>query len=246
MAYCAKVEQLIDLPDKDTLLPRIELAKAMSHLDSGKFHQAAQHLTASLTFNSNLTYSHLVSHADIAIYGGLCALASMDRTGVKAALDHPEFKQFLELEPTVRDLMGAFTAARYAHCLDLMCRMQNDLYLDLFLHSHVDRLFEAIRKRLIIQYCAPYEALDLNKMAVALQMPYPKLEEEMTRMILSGDIAARIDGVNKVLRAKKLDLRAQLFQKASELGEEYSLVYGTALLRLNALRKEVTVTTAEK
>lgn len=45
----------------------------------------------------------VLSPEDVAVYGGLCALATLEREELKSrVVDSPAFKAFLELVPTVR------------------------------------------------------------------------------------------------------------------------------------------------
>lgn len=45
----------------------------------------------------------MLSPEDVAVYGGLCALATLEREELKSrVVDSPAFKAFLELVPTVR------------------------------------------------------------------------------------------------------------------------------------------------
>ncbi|KAF4391268.1 hypothetical protein G4B88_016578 [Cannabis sativa] len=59
-------------------------------------------------------YNEVIAPQDVAIYGGLCALASFDRTETK--LDNLNFRNFLELVPEVRELINDF----YSRCSHLV------------------------------------------------------------------------------------------------------------------------------
>jgi len=55
------------------------------------------------------------------VYGGLCALASFDRSELKSkVIDNAEFKQFLELEPHIRELIHGFYNSKYSVVLDIL------------------------------------------------------------------------------------------------------------------------------
>ena len=48
----------------------------------------------------------MISSSNVATYGGLCSLASLDRKQLKEkVLQSPNFKQFLELEPCMREVI---------------------------------------------------------------------------------------------------------------------------------------------
>ena len=49
-----------------------------------------------------------------------------------------------------------------------------------------------------LQYFSPYLSVDLHKMASAFNTSVGSLEEELTQLILDGQISARIDSHAKV------------------------------------------------
>jgi hypothetical protein len=62
---------------------------------------------------------------DVALCGGLCALASSDREGLHELLfQNVHFKHFLESFPMVREMMLDFHASRYASCLNYLERLR--------------------------------------------------------------------------------------------------------------------------
>lgn len=74
---------------------------------------------------SVLPAQQVISANDVATYGGLCALASFDRAELKAkVIDNAEFKQFLELEPQIREIIYSFYQSKYTACLDALERIK--------------------------------------------------------------------------------------------------------------------------
>lgn len=58
-------------------------------------------------------------------------------------------------------------------------------------------------------------------MAHAFNTTVSKLEDELSELILDGQIQARIDSHNKVLFARNVDQRSVTFEKAIEMGKDY-------------------------
>ena len=83
------------------------------------------------------------------------------------------------------------------------------------------KLYGQLRNRGIIQYFSPYASADLNKMASSFNKTVPALENELTTLILDGQIQARIDSHNKILYAKNHDQRCVTFEKSLKMGENY-------------------------
>ena len=54
------------------------------------------------------TFNDVIAAQDVALYGGLCALASLDRPDLRRnIIDNVSFRELLELNPEVRDLTSA-------------------------------------------------------------------------------------------------------------------------------------------
>ena len=92
---------------------------------------------------------------------------------------------------------------------------------------------------LFCQYFSPYLSVDLHRMAAAFNTSVSSLEDELTQLILNGQISARIDSHAKVsflvsndlnskspfqiMYARNVDQRSAVFQKVLEFGEAYQL-----------------------
>lgn len=61
------------------------------------------------------------------------------------------FKQFLELEPQLRDVIVQFHQSRYTSCLRILADMRDTLMLDMYLAAHVSTLYTMIRNKALIQ-----------------------------------------------------------------------------------------------
>ena len=103
-------------------MAKLQASLSITKLESGKFRQVAQILTE-LDFEALATakYDNVVLASDVALYGGLCALATFDRRELKTkVLDSPNFRQYLELEPQIRELASTFYHAKYDQCMELL------------------------------------------------------------------------------------------------------------------------------
>jgi len=223
--------------DHLTLVTRLKCAGGLADLMTRKYSAAAkQFLAASL---DHCECPDLLSPNNVAIYGGLTALATFDRAELyKQVISSAQFKLFLELEPQLREVIQCFYDSRYGQCLKLLEDMKDNLLLDIYLAPHINTLFSMIRNRGLVQYFSPYSSADLNKMANSFNTSVINLENELMKLILDGSIAARIDSHNKVLLAQDVDQRSQTFSKAVEMAELYQrrarmLVLRSAILKAN-------------
>lgn len=222
------------------ILAKLKCASGLAELAQRQYKSAAR-LFLQVSFD-HLDYSEILSAQDVAIYGGICALATFDREELqKKVLSSSSFKQFLELQPQLRDILHKFYASQYAMCLKLLDQMKDNLMLDIFLSPHVDRLYTQIRNRSLIQYFSPYVSADLNKMAASFNTSVISLEDELTELILDGQISARIDSRKKILYARDVDHRCSTFSKALQTGKEYESRIKTLMLRTVVLQHQIQV-----
>jgi len=228
-------------PDQPGMITKLKCAGGLADLMIRKYKSAAkQFLEANL---DHCDCPDLMSPHNVAIYGGLTALATFSRAELfKQVISSAQFKLFLELEPQLREVIQCFYDSRYGQCLKLLDELKDNFMLDVYLAPHVHTLFSKIRNRGLVQYFSPYISADLHKMAESFNTNVPNLENELMKLILSGHIQARIDSHNKVLLAQDVDQRSQTFEKAVDMAELYtrrarSIVLRSALLRAGILVK---------
>ena len=142
----------------------------------------------------------VLSANDVAIYGGLCAMAFFDREELKnRLLDNSEFKTYLELEPHIREAAQAFFSARYSITLGILERHKPDFVVDIFLSPHTDLLYKEIRQKALVQAFYPYSTLELSTLSSLFSTPVPDLALEVVELIEAGKIKARLDSQRNVI-----------------------------------------------
>jgi hypothetical protein len=151
---------------------------------------------------------------DVAVYGGLCALATLDGAALQArVLDNAAFRHHLELEPHVRRAIAFFCAAKFPQSLGVLRAHRADFLLDVYLRAHVGPLFALIRAKSLVAWCVPYQAVSLASMARAFDAgsgggssggsdvvaaAAAGVEREVFALTKTGALNARIDAANKV------------------------------------------------
>ncbi|KAK9768855.1 hypothetical protein K7432_000189 [Basidiobolus ranarum] len=240
-SFVSKAEAAPETQDKSLIQAKLHCSSGLAHLDSGRYKLAAKSfLDTSFELGSN--YNEIIAPNDIAIYGGLCALATFDRTELKSkVISNTEFKKFLELEPHIRELILGFYSSKYTLCLEIMDKWKNDFLLDIYLHNHVEVLYRMIRMKALVQYFTPFQSVDLNKMAQSFSTTVNKLELEIASLIMNNNIQARIDSHNKILYAKRIDQRSHVFQNSIAMGQQYEKNARALLIRVKLLQAELIV-----
>jgi COP9 signalosome complex subunit 1 len=232
------------LRENPDLAAEFKVALGLSYLENTRYSDVAKKLSE-VAFESAEKLNHIISVDDIAVYAGLCALAEYSREGLKNLFDDSNFQSYLEQSPRVRQMISSFYTSDYAQCLSILEVFKNDLQLDIHLHDHVGNLYEKIRNKALKEYFMPYGSVDLLKMATAFQTTVPLLEKEISKLILSGLINARIDSFNQRLVKREVPLRARTFQKTITSGEEFESNSRAALLRVNLIMNGMTVKPAK-
>lgn len=246
LSYVSKAESTPDFAETQTkdsnqiILTKLKCAAGLAELATKKYKSAAKHfLQANL---DHCDFPELISSNNVAIYGGLCALATFDRHKLqKNVIFSSSFKLFLELEPQLRDIIFKFYESKYASCLKLLDEIKDNLLLDMYIAPHVNTLYTQIRNRALIQYFSPYLSADMHKMAIAFNRTVPALEDELMQLILDGQIQARIDSHNKILFAKDVDQRSTTFEKSMRMGKEYQRRTRMLILRAAILKSKIHV-----
>lgn len=233
------------LQDNDKISAKLSAAMGLTLMNSGSYKDAAQAFldthprmaTAKLDDpDDEEAYNEVLTPNDIAVYGGLCALASMTRDELqKRVLDNASFRNYLELEPHIRRAVSFFVASKYSSCLSILESYKPDYLLDIHLQSHLQELYFQVRSKAIHQYFIPFSCVTLSALASAFNTNEPTIEYEVTSMIKRGDLNARIDLVDRVLVAKKVDGRSKVHREALAMLKEYARTAHLRILRMEIL-----------
>ena len=219
--------------------PKTSAAMGLAQLSLASYRDAAASFLATGPALAD-TYSEVITSNDVAVYGGLCALASMDRAELQSrVLENTSFRNFLELEPHIRRAISSFCNSKYAQCLEILDAYRTDYLLDLHLHVHVLTLYSRIRTKSIVQYFAPFSCVTLDAMsatfAAAAQKDGRNIQEEIVEMIEQGTLDAKIDLERRVLLAKEADVRADVHREAQETVQAFTREAHLRLLRMNVI-----------
>ncbi|KAK8249838.1 COP9 signalosome-like protein complex subunit 1 [Phyllosticta capitalensis] len=247
----AKIQPMsLKAEDKAKMEPICAAVMGLSHLSSGNFREAArQFLSVHPSFmtaepQAGIKWQHQVlTGNDIAVYGGLCALASMDRSELRSnVLENKNFRDFLELEPHVRRAISQFCSTKYTQCLEILEAYRTDYLLDLYLHGCVKDLYSQIRSKSIVEYFVPFSCVTLEEMEKAFASTGGvSMEDELVEMIQRGVLNARINLVERTLVAPPTDPRTEAHADALRMAEDYERALRLRLLRINMLSEGLVV-----
>ncbi|KAH8668315.1 26S proteasome subunit RPN7-domain-containing protein [Xylariales sp. PMI_506] len=212
------------ISDEDLKLqqPYQRMVAGIAYLHSDKYYDAAKSFLDTGDLAICQAYNDVASPNDVAIYGGLLALASMDRSELqRRVLDNSSFRTYLELEPHIRKAVSMFINGRYSSCLAILESYRPDYLLDIHLQKHVPAIYSQIRTKCIVQYFIPFSCVTLESMNEAFAKEGESLEAELITMIRSGQLQARINTIDKLLVAVSNDRRGEMQLKSLEAAQNY-------------------------
>ena len=243
-------------PEAERNVAKLSAAMGLSHLCMANFKEAAVEFldtdprmaTAKLDDPMDEeSYNEVLTPNDIAVYGGLCALASMTRGELqRRVLEHKTFRSYLELEPHIRRAISFFVSSKYSACLAILDNYKADYLLDIYLQKHLDDIYSRIRSKAIQQYFIPFSSVRLSAIATAFNTDEASIEVELTQMIKQDKLDARIDLVDRVLLARKVNPRQKVHADALAAAKKYERMLHLRMLRMAVLNAGLEVKTPKQ
>ncbi|RBR14723.1 uncharacterized protein FIESC28_07569 [Fusarium coffeatum] len=220
--------------EERTYQPYTKLVSGIALLGLKHYQDAAKNfLQVDFTLPS-AQYNHIASPNDIAVYGGLLALATMERKELQTrVLENQSFRSFLENESHIRKAISLFVNGRYSNCLAILESVRNDYLLDIYLQRHVSALYSLIRNKCIVQYFIPFSCVTLENLNMAFAPEGESVETELVAMIRSGTLKARLDAKNQLLIAVQPNPRLQMQKQALDVSRQYEQEAKDRLRRMN-------------
>eukprot|EP01026_Neomeris_dumetosa_P074899 TRINITY_DN7843_c0_g3_i4.p1 TRINITY_DN7843_c0_g3~~TRINITY_DN7843_c0_g3_i4.p1 ORF type:complete len:451 (+),score=45.50 TRINITY_DN7843_c0_g3_i4:107-1459(+) len=234
--HCEKAFQVVDPEENKVAYSKIQTARGIVALEKEDYKEAALRF-CEVQFEMEGQYNDIVAGQDVASIAVICGLASFERSQVKQLLlQNTQLKQYLELVPDIRELTSDFFNGRYQSLFTRMFKIKDWLSEDIYLSSHLQKLFVEIRNRAIVQYTQPYVNVDLNVMANAFTTTVDDIEQDLAKLIRNGRIVARIDSQNKIMFARRSDIKNASFDNALKVGEQFLVQAKSVLVRANLMK----------
>ncbi|KAG2102182.1 26S proteasome subunit RPN7-domain-containing protein [Suillus cothurnatus] len=208
--------------ERDQVQSKLDFAMALFHPRTSQLRKGCP------TFpeESALRILLLVAPGDFAIYGTLCALASMSRSAIKSQLTEMLFSLHLT---------QSYLSSDFKNVLELLERYSTRHYVDIHMYSHVYDLTNLIRNVAVVLYFQPFQTIRLDRMSAAFGWTVDEVEKEVVALIQSGQIQGRI------LKARKVDHRAELFARAIKTAAEIQSTNRKLLLRMRLQQADLVV-----
>ncbi|EAQ91011.1 hypothetical protein CHGG_02946 [Chaetomium globosum CBS 148.51] len=246
-AHLSKIGGAQSADEEKAVQPYLKIAYGIAFLGRGRFKDAALSFLSADSSIPSSTYGELASQSDVAIYGGLLALASMDRAELQSTvLDNAQFRTFLEQAPHIRRAVAQFVSGRYSACIAILESYRPDYLLDIYLQKHIAAIYSQIRSKCIIQYLTPFSCVSLDSMNKAFGGPDQNVEDELADMIQSGALQARINAIDKLVTTKAANPRTQMQNSALRMAEDYEKQGLDRLRRMGLAAADLELKTGKK
>jgi COP9 signalosome complex subunit 1 len=186
-------------------------------------------------------FAKVIAPEDIAVYGVILGMASLERMEFKRLSESKSFRGFLELVPGLQTLVSKYIGRHFGECVPYIDAMIPEWKLDIYLANHVDAIVLKIKENFVVEYFAPYSALSLVKMSAALNIEQEALEMQIYRLIVANKINARIDDETKsIVQVTKNNLDKTL-QHVKSLSDTHVMNLKDGLLRLSLIKEKMTL-----
>jgi COP9 signalosome complex subunit 1 len=100
-------------------------------------------------------------------------------------------------------------------------------------------IFLQIRTKTLQQYVKPYKIIDMNEIAAAFGLSLDEIERNLSELITSGKIKAKIDSHNKQLISRKENVQVESYKKAVALGDTFIRETEDQLLKIEMIRHDI-------
>mmetsp|Transcript_96327 Transcript_96327/g.171175 ORF Transcript_96327/g.171175 Transcript_96327/m.171175 type:complete len:420 (+) Transcript_96327:35-1294(+) len=236
-AFATKVQHAPFMDDSKQ--SKIWAAYGLHNMTSGNYKPAATFFAQVKHQDLGSAFSDILAPQDVALYGVLCALGSLDRGEVQSKLlDSTTFCECLDMTPQIRDLAVDFCSCRYAACLATLESMKEALSLDVHLHGQVAHLCEQIRSKGITQYFAPFLSVSLLNMAEVFNTDVESMQREVAKLIGNRKLDAKIDSQRKILIASHSDQKGTTYHNALRVSDDFLDSTQALILRMNLLKHD--------
>jgi len=161
-------------------------AKGTSLLGLGRLQEAAIAFSQAAPADFE-KHADLMTPNDVAVYGGLLALATMRRKTLHERIYlNGSFRVYLSHEPYIRKAIAHFVHCRFGACLDLMRPYWADYKLDVHLYPHIDRIRSMIETKCIAGHCLAFSSVSFESLQKTFHLDRYELVAMLEKLI-QGD-----------------------------------------------------------
>ncbi len=227
---------------------KLKCLRGIAYLNKGEYFLAAKTFLSIVHVAFTNQYNSVLCAEDLAIYGGILGLISLDRSKIDTLLEVEAWRERLEMVPHLQDAIKCYMKADYGGCLQRMEPMKEYLIRDLFMSPHVDTLWTMMREKCILQYSQPYSTVSLIAMKDSFRFENVDEVEDVVASLIESKrlVGAKIDGVNRTLtrisaKGYEQKRRQMMMKKVGVMGDRLINEVEDMMLRISCVENDIVV-----
>lgn len=240
-------------PNDSIYNSKLQCARGIAYLNQGRYYLAALTFLSIKQIKFTTQFRSVLSAEDVALYGGLLGLITLNRSQIESMLEIEAWRERLELYPSLQEGIRCYMKAEYGKSLHLIQSIRDVMELDIFLYPHVDTLWTMMREKCIVQYFQPYSSVSLITMKESFGFENVDEVEDIVSSLIESKriVGAKIDGVNRTLTnmtAKGLEQRRRkmMMRRVGMMGDKLIDEVEGMILRMSCIENDIVVTDENK
>lgn len=186
----------------------------------------------------------IVSQDDLSCYVVLCCLSELSRNELKeSVLNNSAILSLLETNADTHNILEDFMLGKFEQFQKRLNVIEAKLKYDAYYGQHLNpRVFKKIRVKTLQQYVRPYKVIDIREIALAFGQPVELIELELSELISSNAIKAKIDSYKKLLHSSKANPQIDMYGNAVNLGEKFIRDTEDMMLKIALIKEDKVLT----
>lgn len=183
-----------------------------------QMEEAATTLIACVdTFNS----PEIMSFKELVAYAVVLGVLWLPRKDIREKImQNPEINSVLKEFPVLNDFRNAVFNMNYLKFFELLIRLSDEyLAVDVLLSKHRQSLLRRARIVIYSLFLESYKTVKLKKMAESFGVSFEFLDREIAELISQKHLNCKIDRVNWIVEAVRVDERSAAYQEIERRGD---------------------------
>ena len=182
----------------------------------------------------------ILTQEDLSYYIVLVCLSQMSRNELKEnILNNSAILSLLETNPDTADILENFMLGRFEKFQRQLNQIEQKLRYDAYFGAHLaPKVYKQIRVKTLQQYVKPYKVIDIREISTAFGIPLELIEMELSELISSGAIKAKIDSYKKLMHAQRANPQLDCYKNAVKVGDKFIRDTEDMLLKINLIKQD--------
>jgi len=210
-----------------TDIMRCKLIRALTYLSNKNLLQCARTLLSLPDICIDVPdekINDIASVSDMVMYTVLCSMATMSRGALRTDLyENPNFREWLARDDCkdLKVLLDSFFHGNWSTAWKTLEVVISAAHYDMFMSKLSSQLRNHIQDKMLLEYSKAYNLVDIDTMAKAFGLSRDSLEDRLVKLIDSGSLSARIDGIEHKLVRYTPDPRLKAFESTVSAGKAF-------------------------